>query len=340
VEILLRALAQPRDSNESHDREIYGAAHRLGLLRERAAIPGLLALIDGPTVAGYGGGDTAPTTSTMAVWALIQIGDRSCLPFLRKWTTRSMEDFKKMGGTEALVAYGALAGEEAIPDLTRILKEPALEPKYDFPWRMRVTEKHFGVVKPWEKDTRAVPGFSFAQEAAAFALGRMKAPRGREALLSCLTEKEDRQILTQKLLDTIFETAPRELEAWSQRVLEAPEGEHPWQPNSLRTAALAARLRYFPQKTPALIRPILADKRHPFRSAMVDYLRAQALHDESLTAALVTVLDDPLPPAVKQRREGFRKRMTTIDALGFQGGPMAMATLLELAQPPPKAAGR
>ena len=142
VEILLTALQQPRDRKWSmEDHEVYEAAYQLGVLRERAAVPTLLTLLDGHLIAGYGG-EISATTPGMAAWALIQIADPASIPELRKWTERSLDEFEKKQGTVALIAYGALAGEEAIPALTKILKMPPDEGYAKDEWRMAGDQSH------------------------------------------------------------------------------------------------------------------------------------------------------------------------------------------------------
>lgn len=337
---LVRLLQGPRNLKSSFDEDkFYKATRQVGVLKVREAVPVLLTLLDGHTMTGYGG-DIAATTPGMAAWALIQIADPASIPELRKWTERSLADFEAKGGTGVLIAYGALAGEKAIPALTAILKYPPRLGHPEDEWRMRVVQRFFNPVPAyafgeprtiWRPETRAVPGFYWPQAAAACALSRIDSPRAREALRDCLAHADGPQLLDDDVIEAIFHAIPDDLNAWSRRILAQPEGEHPWEPDSLRTTAVAVQLHYFPQQSAALVRDILSNKAHPLRTPVMKLLRAQPMTNDDIVSALGTLLDDPLPEAVKQRREVFERRLETIDAIGFQGGPAAVAILLRVA---------
>lgn len=338
VETLLTALQQPRGRDGSmEESEVYQAAHQLGVLRERAAVPALLTLVDSEMIGGYGG-DISASTPGMAAWALIQIADPASIPELRKRAERSPAEFEKNRCTEALIAYGALAGEEAIPALTKVLKMPPRAGYAKDEWRMAVTSRMFGYTvgythELWRKQTRVVPNLSWPQAAAACALSRIHSPRAREALRSCLSDAAGPQRLDEDIVEALFNAIPDDLNAWSRNVLATPEGENAWESNSLRTAAVAVQLHFFPQQSAELVRSILAEKAHPLRASVMTLMRAQSFKDDGVTTALATLLDDPLPEAVKQRRKHFYRRLETIDAIGFQGGPVAVAVLLRVAAP-------
>lgn len=338
---LIRLLQEPRNVNSAiDDGKFYQATHELGILKAREAVPSLLTLLDGRSMSGSGG-DIAANPQDMAAWALIQIADPASIPELRKWTERSLADFEKKRGTGALLAYGALAGEKAIPALTKILNYPPRLGHPDDEWRMPVTSRMFEpAVSPasvggrqiWRPQSRAVPSFYWPQGAAACALSRIDSPRAREALRSCLAHADGPQMLNDDVIEAIFHAIPEDLDAWSRQLLATPEGENAWESNSLRETAVAVQLHYFPQKSAALARDILAARAHPLRTSVMRLLRAQPFKDEGVVSALATLLDDPLPEPVKQRRQGFDRRLETIDAMGFQGGPVAVAILLRVAK--------
>lgn len=345
---LIRLLQGPRNLKSAiDDDKFYQATHKLGLLKAREAVPTLLALLDGRSMSSSGG-DIAANTQDMAAWALIQIADPASIPELRKWTERSLADFEAKGGTAALIAYGALAGEQASPALTKILKYPHRPRHPDDEWRMRVVPQFFDPAPAyafgqprtlWRQQTRAVPSFYWPQAAAACALSRIDSPRARAALQSCLAQADGPQLLDDNVIEAIFHAIPDDLNAWSRRILAQPEGDDAWEPNSLRTTAVSVQLHYFPQQSAALVHDILSKKAHPLRTPVMKLLRAQPMKDAEIVSTLGTLLDDPLPEPVKQRREAFERRLETIDAIGFQGGPAAVAILLQLAKPSP-AAGR
>ena len=330
TDLFLRELNKPE-----HDWHSFKAAYQLGRLRTPEAVPGLLSLLDHPVLGGFVSfRGIASWYPTMAAWALVQIADPACLPALRKKALQQAHDFDEKDGPDpgALLAYGSLAGEEAIDDLATILTQPPGRRFAAIGTNMVIIptlSRTWG--KPEPREQMAFPSFNSVQEAAAYALSRIDTARARDALVGYLDSENGKQRLTASIVEAIFRAAPARLDAWSQGIL-AGSGQF-WGYNSLSTTAVAVRLRFFPEKSVGLVRSILADTAHPLHWAVIDLLRSDAFKDEEVTLALIRLLARPAPPpATDHRLSAFDYRLELLDAIGRQGGPTAITALLQVAE--------
>ena len=326
IDLFLRELNKPE-----LDWKTFRAAYHLGRLKERAAVPGLLRLLDGPDSGSYGVlHGIADWYPTMAAWALTQIADPACVPILREKALHQARDLEKDGlFSGALQAYGRLAGEQAVEDLVGILNQKPGSRFASIGWNMRVSSSRqlfFGKIQPREQE--AFPRLGSSQETAANALSLIGGDRARDALVGYLTSENGKAHLTEVIVEAIFRVAPEQLDVWSKETLESTE---PWGFNSLRETAVAVRLRFFPQQSVELARSILEDTTHPLHWSVVGLLRADNFQDGGVTKALIHLLEQPAPVPDQKRPSGFDLRLEVIDAIGCQGGPQAMAALLQIA---------
>lgn len=325
IAVFLREL-----NKQSIEGRSFTAAYQLGRLRAVEAVPGLLRLLEYPGWGSFAPAhDIASYYQTMAGWALTQIVDPACLPRLREIALQELHSGEDQYPTRAatLLAYGKLAGEAAIADLTAVLMQNEHNRFASVAHHMNLYEARDVRGNP-DSPRLAFPDFNTCQEAAAYTLSRIDSPRARDVLVDYLSKVGGKRMLTAEIAEAIFRVAPEKLDAWSTQTLKA---DIPWGYNSLHETAIAVRLSFYPETASELIRTIVEDGAHPLHWAVVDFLRYKSMENASIAGALVHQLDVPFVPTPENvRTRAFELRLHLIDAIGRQGGPLAVTAMLNI----------
>ncbi len=303
----------------ANDYDTLRAAYVLGQIKADEAVSELLDLLvrEGTNnFAVYRGKASNP--QAMAGWALSRIGATESIARLRTIALDKSRTLRSR--VPALLAYGQIAGREAIQDLKKALAEPHQQKGpliYQDPLVMTAWPEPFPLARTSaDSNVATYPIYASIRDAAAVALSRIGGSAAHAALVGHLRSGAS---ISLSFAVATHRLDPMTIQDWSSVHLTKGDG-------STRLTALHVRLLLVPESSGRLILPLMEDGASASSGNVLMLLQRIDVNDAAVTRRLIKTLRE------SPQAETCNQRIGLIDAIGRQADELGEAALVRYAR--------